>query len=161
MNSTKVAVSSILAAGFIVSIWVVASMIFRPAAPPSDSRAPTEPRRQEARTPRDVESEPPSPPDAAPEIPSDPVRPPGRRLVVRVTDEAGAPLPGATVSRRRDVVDVRFSERPVTYAKSDADGILVWDGLEPGRYEWRLTIDGEADDDWRLPFSVRVEEDEV
>ena len=27
--------------------------------------------------------------------------------------------------------------------------------LEPGRYEWRLTIDGEADDDWRLPFSVR------
>jgi hypothetical protein len=33
--------------------------------------------------------------------------------------------------------------------------------LEPGRYEWRLTIDDEADDDWRLPFSVRVEEDEV
>jgi hypothetical protein len=33
--------------------------------------------------------------------------------------------------------------------------------LEPGRYEWRLTIDGEADDDWRLPFSVRVEEEEV
>ncbi len=31
--------------------------------------------------------------------------------------------------------------------------------LEPGRYEWRLTIDGEADDDWRLPFSVRVEEE--
>ena len=33
--------------------------------------------------------------------------------------------------------------------------------LEPGRYEWRLTIDDEADDDWRLPFSVRVEEEEV
>jgi len=32
--------------------------------------------------------------------------------------------------------------------------------LEPGRYEWRLTIDGEADDDWRLPFSVRVEEED-
>jgi hypothetical protein len=31
--------------------------------------------------------------------------------------------------------------------------------LEPGRYEWRLTIDGEADDDWRLPFSVRLEEE--
>lgn len=120
MKSTKVAVSSILAAGLLVSIWVVASMTSRPAAPPPESRAPAEPRRQEARTPRDVESETPSPPDAAPEIPSDPVRPPGRRLVVRVTDEAGAPLPGATVSRRRDVVDVRFSERLVTYAKSDA-----------------------------------------
>ena len=33
--------------------------------------------------------------------------------------------------------------------------------LEPGIYEWRLTIDGEVDDDWRLPFSVRFEEDEV
>jgi hypothetical protein len=32
--------------------------------------------------------------------------------------------------------------------------------LAPGRYEWRLTIDGEVDDDWRLPFSVRQEEDE-
>ena len=32
--------------------------------------------------------------------------------------------------------------------------------LEPGgRYEWRLTIDGEGDEDWRLAFSVRVEED--
>lgn len=30
--------------------------------------------------------------------------------------------------------------------------------LEPGLYEWRLTIDGEADDDWRLPFTVRVED---
>ncbi len=28
--------------------------------------------------------------------------------------------------------------------------------LEPGnRYEWRLSIDGEGDEDWRLPFSVR------
>lgn len=27
--------------------------------------------------------------------------------------------------------------------------------LDPGVYEWRLTIDGEADDDWRLPFTVR------
>lgn len=24
-----------------------------------------------------------------------------------------------------------------------------------GRYEWRLTIDGEGDDDWRLAFSTR------
>ena len=32
--------------------------------------------------------------------------------------------------------------------------------LEPGgRYEWRLTIDGEGDEDWRLAFSVRVEEE--
>jgi hypothetical protein len=31
--------------------------------------------------------------------------------------------------------------------------------LEPGRYEWRLTIDDEADDDWRLPFSVRQDEE--
>jgi hypothetical protein len=31
--------------------------------------------------------------------------------------------------------------------------------LDAGRYEWRLTIDGEADDDWRLPFSVRAEEE--
>ena len=29
--------------------------------------------------------------------------------------------------------------------------------LEPGgRYEWRLTIDGEGDEDWRLAFSVRM-----
>ena len=28
--------------------------------------------------------------------------------------------------------------------------------LEPGaRYEWRLSIDGAADGDWRLPFSTR------
>ena len=28
--------------------------------------------------------------------------------------------------------------------------------LEPGRqYAWRLTIDGEGRDDWRLPFAVR------
>ena len=33
--------------------------------------------------------------------------------------------------------------------------------LVSGVYEWRLTIDGETDDDWRLPFSVRAEEDEV
>jgi len=29
--------------------------------------------------------------------------------------------------------------------------------LEPGRYEWRLEIDGRTDDDWRLPFTVRTE----
>jgi hypothetical protein len=33
--------------------------------------------------------------------------------------------------------------------------------LEPGRYEWRLTIDGVADDDWRLPFTVRDEQGEL
>ena len=33
--------------------------------------------------------------------------------------------------------------------------------LVSGVYEWRLTIDGQTDDDWRLPFSVRAEEDEV
>ncbi|HET9289039.1 MAG TPA: hypothetical protein VFO26_15910 [Gaiella sp.] len=33
--------------------------------------------------------------------------------------------------------------------------------LDPGRYEWRLTIDGEADDEWRLPFTVRVEEEDA
>jgi hypothetical protein len=27
--------------------------------------------------------------------------------------------------------------------------------LEPGRYEWRLSIDGVADEDWRLAFTVR------
>jgi hypothetical protein len=33
--------------------------------------------------------------------------------------------------------------------------------LAPGVYEWRLTIDGLGDDDWRLPFTVReVEPDE-
>jgi hypothetical protein len=32
--------------------------------------------------------------------------------------------------------------------------------LEPGeRYEWRLTINGEGDEDWRLAFSVRPEEE--
>jgi len=30
--------------------------------------------------------------------------------------------------------------------------------LEPGRYEWRLTIDGQSREDWTLPFSVRAEE---
>jgi hypothetical protein len=30
--------------------------------------------------------------------------------------------------------------------------------LEPGLYEWRLSIDGQVDDDWRLPFTVRAEE---
>lgn len=30
-----------------------------------------------------------------------------------------------------------------------------------GRYEWRLSIDGESDDDWRLPFSVREEPEAV
>ena len=30
--------------------------------------------------------------------------------------------------------------------------------MEPGaRYEWRLSIDGESRDDWRLAFSVREE----
>ena len=30
--------------------------------------------------------------------------------------------------------------------------------LQPGsRYEWRLTINGEGDEDWRLAFSVRPE----
>ena len=28
-----------------------------------------------------------------------------------------------------------------------------------GRYEWRLSIDGESDEDWRLAFSVRAEEE--
>lgn len=32
--------------------------------------------------------------------------------------------------------------------------------LDPGRYEWRLTIDGESDEDWRLAFSVRDTSDE-
>ncbi|MFN8221693.1 MAG: hypothetical protein U0R50_00435 [Gaiellales bacterium] len=32
--------------------------------------------------------------------------------------------------------------------------------LEPGVYEWRLTIDGVGDDDWRLPFTVREREPE-
>jgi len=27
--------------------------------------------------------------------------------------------------------------------------------LEPGRYEWRLTIDGTSREDWTLPFTVR------
>lgn len=27
-----------------------------------------------------------------------------------------------------------------------------------GRYEWRLTVDEESDEDWRLPFSTRPEE---
>src|SRR3970282_451611 len=30
--------------------------------------------------------------------------------------------------------------------------------LEPGRYEWRLTIDGGSHQDWTLPFTVRTEE---
>ena len=30
--------------------------------------------------------------------------------------------------------------------------------LEPGRYEWRLTIDGATREDWTMPFSVRTEE---
>ena len=32
--------------------------------------------------------------------------------------------------------------------------------LDPGTYEWRLTIDGQADPDWRLPFTVRSENEE-
>lgn len=31
--------------------------------------------------------------------------------------------------------------------------------LEPGRYEWRLTIDGESRADWTLPFTVRTVEE--
>ncbi|HUF02031.1 MAG TPA: hypothetical protein VMN35_06370 [Gaiellaceae bacterium] len=31
--------------------------------------------------------------------------------------------------------------------------------LEPGRYEWRLTIDGESRADWTLPFTVRAVEE--
>ena len=27
-----------------------------------------------------------------------------------------------------------------------------------GRYEWRLTVDEESDEDWRLAFSTRPEE---
>ncbi len=30
--------------------------------------------------------------------------------------------------------------------------------LEPGLYEWRLTIDGQAREFWTLPFTVRAEE---
>ena len=30
--------------------------------------------------------------------------------------------------------------------------------LEPGRYEWRLTIDDQSRQDWTLPFTVRAEE---
>jgi hypothetical protein len=30
--------------------------------------------------------------------------------------------------------------------------------LEPGRYEWRLTIDDESREFWTLPFTVRAEE---
>jgi hypothetical protein len=30
--------------------------------------------------------------------------------------------------------------------------------LEPGRYEWRLTIDGNSREDWTLPFTVRGDE---
>jgi hypothetical protein len=25
----------------------------------------------------------------------------------------------------------------------------------PGRYEWRLSIDGQHDEDWRVAFSIR------
>jgi hypothetical protein len=31
--------------------------------------------------------------------------------------------------------------------------------LAPGRYEWLLTIDGRSDEDWRLAFTVREEEE--
>jgi hypothetical protein len=30
--------------------------------------------------------------------------------------------------------------------------------LDPGRYEWRLIIDGEGRQDWSLPFTVRADE---
>ena len=32
--------------------------------------------------------------------------------------------------------------------------------LEPGRYEWRLTIDGESREFWRVPFTVRAVENQ-
>jgi hypothetical protein len=28
-----------------------------------------------------------------------------------------------------------------------------------GRYEWRLTVNGEQENDWRLPFSMRAEDE--
>jgi hypothetical protein len=32
--------------------------------------------------------------------------------------------------------------------------------LEPGmRYEWRLSIDGRSDEDWRLPFTTRDDDE--
>ena len=31
--------------------------------------------------------------------------------------------------------------------------------LEPGRYEWRLTIDGKSHQDWTLAFTVRRTEE--
>jgi hypothetical protein len=32
--------------------------------------------------------------------------------------------------------------------------------VEPGgRFEWRLTVNGEAGGDWRLPFSTRTEDE--
>jgi hypothetical protein len=32
--------------------------------------------------------------------------------------------------------------------------------VEPGgRFEWRLTVNGEAEADWRLPFSTRAEDE--
>lgn len=32
--------------------------------------------------------------------------------------------------------------------------------VEPGgRYEWRLSIDGRSDEDWRLPFTTRDEDE--
>jgi len=32
--------------------------------------------------------------------------------------------------------------------------------VEPGgRFEWRLTVNGEAEGDWRLPFSTRAEDE--
>jgi hypothetical protein len=32
--------------------------------------------------------------------------------------------------------------------------------LDPGRrYEWLLSVDGKTDDDWRLPFSVRADDE--
>lgn len=42
---------------------------------------------------------------------------------------------------------------------SDLDVPLAFNippmNLEPGRYVWRLSIDGESQPDWRLPFTVR------
>ena len=28
--------------------------------------------------------------------------------------------------------------------------------LQPGRYEWRLTVNGETRDDWRVAFTARA-----
>jgi hypothetical protein len=50
--------------------------------------------------------------------------------------------------------------RPPGVPRGTEQGVSVAVNLGPlplvpgGRYEWRLWINGETDDDWRLPFSV-------